>query len=54
MYKSIQDATDRVIKEVQEVNPIAANAEIYKKAYEIYRSLYRDLKDDFSKLNSIV
>jgi len=53
IYKSIQDATDRVIKEVEEVSPVAANAEIYKKAYEIYRSLYRDLKDDFSKLGSI-
>ncbi len=51
IYKSMQDATDRVIKEVEEVSPVAANAEIYKKTYEIYKSLYKDLKEDFAKLS---
>ena len=53
VYKSVQDAADKVIREKEEVLPVAANAGIYKKIYEIYKSLYKDLKDDFAKLVEI-
>ncbi len=51
IYKSVQDATDRVIKKADEVSPVAANSDIYRKTYEIYKSLYRALKEDFAKLS---
>ena len=53
VYKSVQDAADKVIREKEEVLPVAANAGIYKKIYEIYKSLYKDLKDDFAKLAEV-
>ena len=53
IYGSVQEATDKVIKEVEEVLPIAENIEKYDRIYEIYRSLYSDLKEDFVKLSGI-
>ena len=53
IYKSVQDAADRVIRQKEEVLPVAGNAGIYKKIYDIYQSLYKDLKDDFAKLAEI-
>jgi len=54
VYKSVQDATDRVISQKEEVLPVAVNAATYKKIYGIYKSLYKDLKDDFAKLAEMV
>jgi xylulokinase len=53
IYGSVQEATDKVIKEVEEVLPIAENIEKYDRIHEIYRSLYNDLKEDFVKLSGI-
>jgi xylulokinase len=53
IYGSVQEATGKVIKEVEEVLPVAENIEKYDRIYEIYRSLYSDLKEDFAKLAGI-
>ena len=53
IYRSVQEATDRVIKEVEEISPIAGNIKKYDRIYEVYRSLYSDLKEDFAKLAGI-
>jgi xylulokinase len=53
IYGSVHEATGKVIKEVEEVLPVAENIEKYDRIYEIYRSLYSDLKEDFAKLAGI-
>jgi xylulokinase len=53
IYKSVLEATSKVIKEVDSVMPISENAVKYKKQYGIYKSLYNDLKKDFENLSKI-
>lgn len=53
IYKSVQEAISKTICEVDEINPDVDNAAKYKKLYEIYKSLYKDLKNDFKKLSSL-
>ncbi len=53
IYKSVQEATQKVIKEVEEISPNAENIEKYDSIYSIYRSLYSDLKEDFARLAGI-
>jgi len=53
IYKSVPEATGKVIKEVDLVTPISENAAKYKKQYGIYKSLYNDLKKDFENLSKI-
>jgi xylulokinase len=50
VYESVVEAAKKVIKEIDEVNPLPENIEKYKHIYEIYKSLYKDLKKDFGKL----
>lgn len=33
--------------EMTQIEPIREDVEKYKKIYEVYKSLYRDLKEDF-------
>jgi len=47
IYGSVEQAVDRTIKEVDQIEPIREDVEKYKKIYEVYKSLYRDLKEDF-------
>ena len=49
IYKSVQEAAGKVIKEVEEIMPRQENTETYKKIYNIYRALYRDLKNRFCR-----
>jgi len=53
IYKSVLEATGKVIKEVDSVMPISENTAKYKKLYGIYKSLYNDLKRDFENLSKI-
>ncbi len=53
VYSSIEEGVDKIINEDKENNPIAENVEKYKKLYTIYKSLYKDLKDNFKKLSSL-
>jgi len=47
IYGSVEQAVDRTIREVDQIEPIREDVEKYKKIYEVYKSLYRDLKEDF-------
>ncbi|MBA7586802.1 Xylulose kinase [subsurface metagenome] len=53
IYKSVEEATSRTIRQISQINPIRENVKKYRKIYEIYKSLYEDLKEDFEKLNAI-
>jgi len=54
IYKSVEEACDRVIKEVNKNNPIEENVLKYNELYKIYNSLYKKLKDEFKKIDSIL
>jgi len=53
IYPSIKEGVDKIINKDKENNPIAENVEKYKKLYVIYKSLYKDLKDNFKELSKI-
>lgn len=50
LYKSVEEACDAAVKTDKTCAPIAENSREYKKFYDIYNSLYNDLKDDFKAL----
>ena len=49
VYTSVEDACDRLIREVSVVEPELN----YEKMYDIYRELYHSLKDDYQKLKKM-
>ena len=52
IYKDVEDGCKKVVKLKEEkIKPIPENVDIYHKQFEIYKSLYQDLKEDFKKLN---
>jgi len=53
IFKDVEEATSNIIKEVSETYPNSDNVSKYTKYYEIYKSLYGSLKDDFEKLAGI-
>src|SRR4030042_205603 len=53
IYASIKEGIEKILSEDKENNPAAENVEKYKKLYTIYKSLYKDLKDNFKKLGSL-
>lgn len=53
VYNSVEEAVDKTIKEVAEVNPDNKNVKKYKEFYKLYRSLYEDLKQEFKRLSDI-
>ena len=53
IYASIKEGIEKILSEDKENNPVAENVEKYKKLYTIYKSLYKDLKDNFKKLGSL-
>ncbi len=53
MYKDVREATDMIIKETTETNPISENTKKYLKHYKIYQSLYNNLKENYKELSTI-
>ena len=53
IYPSVREACENILKEVTETEPDPGNVSRYSKYYDVYRSLYKDLKSDFAKLNTI-
>lgn len=53
IYGSVEEACSRTIKEDSKINPIKENVKRYEKIYEIYKSLYENLKEDFMKLDTM-
>ena len=51
IYKDVEDGCKKVVKLKEEkIKPIPENVDIYSKQFEIYKSLYQDLKEDFKRL----
>jgi xylulokinase len=53
IFGSVQEATDKAVMEADIIIPDENNTKKYTKFYDIYRSLYEDLKKDFSKISDI-
>ncbi len=53
VYSSIEEAVHKTIKEVGLNKPIEENVKRYKNLYTIFKSLYKDLEDNFKKLDTI-
>lgn len=47
IYSSVRDACHSTIKVELSTEPIEANRPVYDRYYEVYKSLYQSLKDDF-------
>jgi len=51
IYKDVEEGCKKIVKLKEEkIKPIPENVNIYHKQFEIYKSLYQDLKEDFKKL----
>lgn len=50
VYKNVSEACDSIIKVSSRIEPIKENVKIYNDYYPIYKSLYKDLKHEFSNL----
>ncbi|MBC8389723.1 MAG: xylulokinase [Actinobacteria bacterium] len=50
IYKTVKEAADRIIKEVNRTSPNSDNVKKYRKYYKSYRSLYQSLKGEFFKI----
>ncbi len=53
IYSSVEEACERVIKINPAQQPDMENNKKYKKVYEIYKGLYGQLKQSFSKLSEL-
>ncbi|MFW6016659.1 MAG: xylulokinase [bacterium] len=53
IYNSYQDAVNKTVKIQRKHKPNKENAATYNQYYQIYLNLYKKLKDEFIKLNSI-
>lgn len=52
-FESVPTATDEFIEATSVVEPNPANRAVYDSAYALYRSLYADLKSEFSRPNAV-
>lgn len=52
-YASIQEACDATISTVSELQPISETQKYYDKAFPVYQSLYRSLKDNFKAISEL-
>ena len=53
LFANVPDACDEWISINQTIAPIAGNSAKYEPYYQLYGTLYRDLKEDFSRLASL-
>ena len=55
IYKDAEEGCRKAVKLKEEkIRPIPENVDIYTKQFEIYKSLYQDLKEDFKRLKEKV
>jgi len=55
IYKDVEDGCRKAVKLKEEkTKPIPENVDIYNKQYEIYKSLYQDLKENFKRVKETV
>jgi xylulokinase len=51
IFKDVEGGCKKVVKlKKEKIKPIPENVDIYSKQFEIYKSLYQDLKGDFNRL----
>jgi xylulokinase len=51
IYKDVEDGCRKVVKiQKEKIKPIPENVDSYSKQFEIYKSLYQNLKQDFKRL----
>ena len=51
IYKNTEEGCkEAVILKKEKIKPIPENVDIYNKQFEIFKSLYQDLKEDFKGL----
>jgi xylulokinase len=48
VFRDFAQASDKIISVTRTVEPNARNAAVYEKRYELFRRLYRDLKESFA------
>lgn len=53
IYRSVEDACEELIKARSVYKPIAENTGKYEKVYEVYKSLYPKLREQYAELNSL-
>ncbi len=53
MFEDVEEACNSTIKELSENIPLPDNVEKYNNIYEIYKSLYESLKEEYKKLDKI-
>ncbi|MDT8716186.1 xylulokinase [Clostridium sp. 19966] len=51
LFKTVDEACEKLIKVTNEVSPIPENVEKYNKVYEVFTKLYPSLKDSFKLLS---
>ncbi|MEG3014533.1 MAG: FGGY-family carbohydrate kinase, partial [Cetobacterium sp.] len=49
-YKSVEEACQKIIKEVEVTKPLLENVKIYEKNYGIFKEIYPALKNIYKKL----
>jgi xylulokinase len=54
IYKSVEEACDAVIKIKEVQKPDLSTQRIYEGYYDLFRSLYRSLKEDYKKLSGLL
>lgn len=53
LYKDVYEACSKLIKVTDSVYPTSQNVTKYNKAYQIYKNLYKTLKDTFKDISNI-
>ncbi len=53
IYASVEEAADAVVQKKPPQQPVAAGSAAYRPYYELYKSLYWDLKDRYKQLAQI-
>ncbi|GFP27644.1 xylulokinase [Candidatus Hakubella thermalkaliphila] len=54
MFRDIHEACDATVSVLETVSPIREHVEIYEEMYDIYRSLYPALRDQFHRMSGYV
>jgi xylulokinase len=54
IYNNVPEACNEVIKVKDSLQPDEANIKLYNDFYRVYTDLYKSLKEDFTKLSSIL
>lgn len=52
-YKNIEEACGATIKVVERTAPKKPAQKVYDKAFPVYQSLYRSLKDSFAEISKL-